>query len=130
MNYFVINKKDLKEGIEVFHKKSEKGSVSIYEYGGPESIDVALAEMKGKYPIETDKTWARNTTTDMFYAVVSGKAIIYLEDKLDKGKVIHKGTVVYIPVNQWYRLETLSKTPFTVYLPSSPHWNPSQYQEK
>lgn len=108
-------------------KKAElfdKGKVKVWEFGGSENTTAALAEIEGNYP---EQGYAVNTACDMFYLVISGKAVFYFKDK-EKGIKIKKDSCVFIPKNSGYKVEVTGKKPLKVWMPSSPAWNPGQYK--
>ena len=100
------------------------GSVKVYEFGGSDSLDAALTEIIGNYPISG---WAVNTECDMMYLVVSGKAKFYFKDESYKN--IKKDSAVFISKGVPYRVEVLGSKPLRVWMPSSPHWSLSQYKQ-
>jgi len=121
------NKQDLSAQFIKNRKKAvlfDKGKVKIWEFGGNETIDSALAEIEGNYP---EQGFAVNTMCDMFYLVVSGKAVFYFKDS-KKGTKIKKDCCVFIPKNVPYKVETTGKKPLKVWMPSSPAWTPEQYR--
>src|SRR3989339_586971 len=100
------------------------GSVKVYEFSGSESLDAALAELTGNYPLSG---WAVNTECDMMYLVVSGEAKFYFKDESYKN--IKKDSAVFISKGVPYRVKVTSREPLRVWMPSSPHWTPSQYKQ-
>jgi len=102
----------------------DKGNVKVWEYHGSNKLDVALSQIKGKYPVNSK--WAVNSECDMMYIVKSGIGIIYFKDK-NEGFKIKEDSVVLIPKATPYRVKVTSDK-LIVWMPSSPAWSPTQYK--
>lgn len=105
-----------KRDAEVF----QKPTAIVLEYGGTPNLDLAVVEIKDRYP---EKGWARNTKVEMTYFVIEGKGKFYLEDEVFSLDI---GDLVMIEKGKWYRVEGKME----VVMVSSPAWSPGQYEEK
>lgn len=109
----------------MFVKKSKakvfsRPTCTVYEYGGTTNLDLAVGEIKGRYP---EKGWVRNTKVDETYFVIVGKGKVYLEKEIFE---VNEGDLVMIEKNKWYRAEGN----LTVVIACSPPWSPGQYEER
>lgn len=101
-------------------KVFKKPTCTVWEYGGTQSLDLAVAEIKGKYP---ENGWARNTKVDMTYFVINGAGKIYLDSEI---YAISEGDLLMIEKRKWYKVEGNLK----VIMASSPAWSLDQYEER
>jgi len=105
-----------KSNVQVF----QKPTCTIYEYGGTKNLDLAVAEIKDKYP---EKGWARNKEVDETYFIISGSGRFYFENETFD---ITEGDLVLIEKGRWYRFEGNAK----IVIACSPAWSVEQYEEK
>jgi len=92
----------------------------VREYGGTPNLDLAVAEISGKYP---EDGWARNREVDMTYYVIGGGGKFYFEEE---SYDLHKGDLVMVEKGKWYRVEGNLE----IVMASSPAWSPEQYETK
>ncbi len=92
----------------------------VYEYGGTPDLGLAVAEIKGKYPVEG---WARNKEVDMTYFVIKGSGQFFLEKET---YCIEEGDLILIEKGKWYK----ANGKMTVVMASSPQWSLGQYEQK
>lgn len=100
------------------------GAVKVWEFGGSDSLDNALAEITGFYP--SVNCWAINNKCDLMYIVNKGRARLHLvSDIKEITEIIRKGSVGFISKETYYKVEVLGKNPFHVWIPSSPKFDGS-----
>lgn len=93
-------------------------SCTIYEYGGNDEIDGAVAKINGRYP---EAGWAMNTeVSEMIFALEGTGELITKEQRV----TLKKGVMALLEKGESYYFEAAS---LRVFIACTPPWNPEQY---
>ncbi len=101
-------------------QKFENGpTCTVYEYGGDEDLDGAVAEINGRYP---ESGWSMNTKVKEMAFVLSGEGKVVTKDG---EKVLFKDTMILLDANEQYYFEG---NDLRIFMPTTPAWTPDQYR--
>lgn len=101
-------------------KVFERPTCVVYEYGGTANLNLAVAEIKERYP---ERGWARNKEVDETYFILEGRGKVIVEKEEFE---VEKDDLVLIEKGKWYRFEGSAR----VAIACGPTWTPEQYEEK
>lgn len=92
---------------------------TIYEYGGNDDIDGAVAKINGRYP---QIGWAMNTEVSEIIFVLDGEGTLVTKDK-EHRHTLEKNSMMLIEKGEAYHFEGK----FRLFIACTPPWNSKQY---
>lgn len=91
---------------------------TIYEYGGNDVMDGAIAQINGRYP---EAGWAKNTvSTEMVYVLEGTGAFVMKNQTLE----LAASTVVLIERGEQYHF---NGEELRIFIATAPPWTPEQH---